>query len=192
VLSLRRLSLLLIVAAYALYPHAEPEQNLQAQPQSASGTAFEVATVKPNDSESDPRVLGCHGTDGVIDSGISRISHDGIPLGHCLVKTMPLKFLVAFAYGIPGAQAMTAVSGGGSLELERFDINGKAEQPVRTEQLRSMFRALLIDRFKLRVHEQPKEIDVLNLVVGSKGLKLSRSGERGDCTPNENLGLCFG
>jgi uncharacterized protein (TIGR03435 family) len=147
---------------------------------------FEVASVKPqNDQPTETTIpkLGCHGTDGFSDSAPSVFAHD-IPLGHCMSSYMTMKMLIGFAYDKPWLQYMFLMSGGPQwLDTDRFMIDAKAEAPATGAQLRLMFRSLLAERFKLVVHIQPKEMDVLSLVMGDKGPKLKPSQTDKECVP---------
>jgi uncharacterized protein (TIGR03435 family) len=147
---------------------------------------FEVASVKPqNDQPTETTIpkLGCHGTDGFSDSVPAVFAHD-IPIGHCMATYMTTKMLMSFAYDKPWNQYRFLMSGGPQwLDTDRFMIDAKAEAPATGAQLRLMFRSLLAERFKLAVHVQPKEMDVLTLIVSEKGSKLKPSKTDSDCVP---------
>jgi uncharacterized protein (TIGR03435 family) len=84
-----------------------------------------------------------------------------------------LKFLIVHAYDVRAFQ----VSGGpGWIGTEGWDIRAKAEGikgRLQRDQFDTMFRALLEDRFQLKVHSETKEMPVYALVVGKNGSKLT-------------------
>jgi uncharacterized protein (TIGR03435 family) len=122
----------------------------RAQSRDASGPAFEVASVKLNKT-------GVRG--GQLDTGSGRLTITNIPLRTCIKA----------AFGLQDYQ----LSGGtASIEDERYDIVAKAESPVGDDQLTLMLRRLLADRFQLKFHRVPKEMQGYALVVGKNGPKL--------------------
>src|SRR4029077_10072718 len=103
--------------------------------------AFEVASIKPNKSG-----------DGRFSIGLQ-------PGGRFMATGVPVRQLIAFAYGIPGQQlpAFRIIGGPGWMNSDRFDIVAKAEgdvAPGPNSPLPLMLRALLADRFKLVVHNE--------------------------------------
>ena len=54
----------------------------------------------------------------------------------------------------------------------RFDIFAKSASEVKTAELREMLQALLMDRFKLAVHRDTREMPALVLTIGKNGHKL--------------------
>jgi uncharacterized protein (TIGR03435 family) len=134
--------------------------------------SFEVATVKPNRS-GDQRLL--------IE----------MPLGRFITTGTTTKFLIAYAYKVKAFQ----VSGGPSwTDSERYDIDAKVPDSVAErafkvpfdqtkQQYLLMVQALLVDRFKLKVSYQTKELPVLALVVAKSGPKV-REAKPGDAYPS--------
>ena len=103
-----------------------------------------------------------------------------------------VRTLVQLAYGFPDTLHNAQVVGGPSwIDRDRFEINATfagaialapGGPPVR---LLAMERALLVDRFKLEVHQETRQLDVFNLVVSREdrrlGTRLVRSD--GTCLP---------
>jgi bla regulator protein BlaR1 len=123
------------------------------QPPAAPPT-FEVAAIKP--SNPNTRDLGLHRTGGMF-----------------VATGFTLQRLIAFAYDVEVFQ----VSGGPAWSnSERYDITAKkASDPVRRakpddDKLR--VQVLLVDRFKLVIHRESKELPVYALVFGKNGSKL--------------------
>jgi uncharacterized protein (TIGR03435 family) len=84
-----------------------------------------------------------------------------------------LKFLIAEAYHVRAYQ----LSGGPSwIGMERWDIRAKAEGlegRLQRDEFDTMFRAMLADQFKLKVHSESKETPIYALIVGKNGSKLT-------------------
>lgn len=119
---------------------------------------FDVASVKPN--KLNDRLV-------TIDVG---------PGGLFNARGYTVKLLIQRAYGVMGWN----ISGGpGWLDNDRFDVSAKATVPgnLTEKQLQPMLRALLADRFKLKLHEAAKEIDGYALVVARSGPKVKPSAQ---------------
>jgi uncharacterized protein (TIGR03435 family) len=118
--------------------------------------AFEVASVKPNRSS-------------------QRGSIDTEP-GKVTVRNVSLKLIIQAAYGVKGYQ----ISGPGWLESQRYDIVAKAASPVwEDDKLMAMLQPLLLDRFKLTLHREARDLPAWMLVPGNKGSKLHASKDDG-------------
>jgi len=88
---------------------------------------------------------------------------------------------IMWAYGVESSQvsgANSAVSG--LLQSARYTIVAKAAGPVLDSQLRIMFQALLAERFKLALHRQSRELQVLALVIEKNGPKFHESQGDGE------------
>jgi bla regulator protein blaR1 len=55
---------------------------------------------------------------------------------------------------------------------ERFDITAKAPEGTRPDQMLLMMRALLVERFRLKVHNETREVPVFALVMARQDRKL--------------------
>lgn len=133
--------------------------------QPAPPPTFEVATVRLN-------------TDGP-----GRMQTVTRPGGVYVAVNTPLRLLIADAY--IGAQpgAVDRIVGGPDwVQSARYDINAKAAREFRPTppgppaEMLLMIRALLEDRFRLRVHREPRELPAYELVVtrpGAAGLRKS-------------------
>jgi uncharacterized protein (TIGR03435 family) len=123
---------------------------------------FEVATIKPNDSDSAPAAL---------------TAEDAVTMAN-----IPLRILLGIAFGIGN----DGIVGGPAWINDRYDINAKMDSSVadalkrmnpmdRRLARQRMLQALLIDRFKITFHRETKELAVYNLVVAKGGPKLQES-----------------
>jgi uncharacterized protein (TIGR03435 family) len=178
------LSLPIIIGGFA-YTTAYP-----ATPQTGAPARleFEVASVKPNDSDSGLTAYGCHGTDTTkpmtvlnVQFGPGTGSQPAIipdSLGRCSATNAPLKLIIAFAYGLnvgPAQVDQNVIGGPSWIGSARFDIEAKAEKPPVEADLKLMLQALLADRFQLQIHRENKEGQGYVLVVGKGGTKLKES-----------------
>jgi uncharacterized protein (TIGR03435 family) len=111
---------------------------------------FEVASVK------------LHAPDQL---SLSEITTDS---GRFRAGNVDIKQLIGYAYDI--SPLLIA----GDLPATRFDVEGKAEGPNTRAGLRVMLKALLADRFAVRLHREIRERSVDALVV-SKSPKLQIS-----------------
>jgi uncharacterized protein (TIGR03435 family) len=125
-------------------------QTVPAQPR------FEVASVKP--SKADNRF------------GSATFE----PGGNCRAINVPLKVLIQVAYQVR-FQEMTGATGW--LASDRFDIAARAAGDSDREHERLMLRALLEDRFQLKIHRETREQPIYALEVAKNGSKLKESSD---------------
>jgi uncharacterized protein (TIGR03435 family) len=139
----------------------------------APDQAFEAASIKPNQS--------C--------GGAGRGSGGAPSPGRVTLGCAELRDLILTAYGIyasdavpnPRAFRMQVVGGTGWIDSDRYDIVAKAEgDPPGSKMYGPMLRALLEDRFKLKVHREAKEAPVYLLTIAKGGAKL-QSTKEGSC-----------
>jgi uncharacterized protein (TIGR03435 family) len=76
--------------------------------------------------------------------------------------------LVTMAYGILPSQLL----GPEWLSATHFDINARVPPGTTREQYRLMLQNLLVERFKMAVHHETKEMQTYELTVGKNGPKL--------------------
>lgn len=128
--------------------------------------AFEVAAIRPSDP--DARSRGARVQD-------SRIS----------LTNLTLAEIMRNVYDIHPNQVIGLPAWASS---ERYDITGKPDvegQPSQ-EQLKTMLRKLMADRFQLKFHKEQKELPVFSLNVAKGGAKISRNKES-----NETSGVIY-
>src|SRR6185369_2324682 len=92
--------------------------------------------------------------------------------GHRVVTTgSSLEFLISWAYDL---HSDLIYSKPGWLDSTRFDVVAAApeDQPAR---LQERMQALLVERFKLAVHRETRELPLYALVVAKGGHKLQLS-----------------
>jgi len=129
--------------------------------------SFEVATIKPNNS-------GAASIQGLTLRG-----------RNFATRNSSLGDLIAFAYNV---QMKQIIDGPDWLEKDRYDIAAVPEQEgvPNAEQLRTMIKKLLADRFKLTFHHDQKELAAFVLTVGKNGQKLTPTQMKG---PLPGLGI---
>ncbi|HEY1303784.1 MAG TPA: TIGR03435 family protein [Vicinamibacterales bacterium] len=140
----------------------------RAQSPPADNATFEVVSIKPT-------IPGSRGGPGpVVTTSPGRFFARG-----------SLQFFLQYAFALNSSQ----IAGGPDwIRTDRFDIEaiqpqadpGYARMPV-------MLRAALVDRFKLVVHREARELPVFALVVAAGGPKLVASGR--DSEPRTQRGV---
>ena len=140
----------------------------QAPQPPADAPAFEVATVKPNNS------------------GDGRVMMQNQP-GRYVATNVTLRLLIRNAYQL---QDFQITGGPGWMASDHFDINAKVPDEFRAMAppapgagpgpLQLMIRALLTERFKLAIHNETKDAPIYALILAradgklGPGLKKSR------------------
>ena len=137
------------------------------------GWAFEVASIKPNNS------------------GDGRVMMQSQP-GRMMMTNVTLKMLVRQAYQL---QDFQITGGPGWIASDHFDINAKMPEGFQPTPgppppgsgpgpIQLMLRGLLAERFKLAVHNETKDASIYALIVarsdGRLGPQLKKS--EADCT----------
>lgn len=148
---------------------------VHAQQQSAPRPAFEVASIKPGDPNSQMFRIG------------------SMPGGRFAANNASLKMLIQTAYDVRSHQ----ISGGPNwLDSAKYDIDAKPDSatpipagPAGGPQMRLMLQSLLEERFKLKLHRESKEEPVYELMVARGGPKLQKAT---DSLKQQQRGLRMG
>lgn len=145
-------------------PAAPPKISAMA---ANANPSFEVATIKPSKPGEPGKLLVVRGT---------------------RFKTVnsTLMDLIKFVYGIQEKQ----VTGGPKwVSSEKFDIDAKPNVPGTPDQqqLKTMIRKLLADRFGLKFHRETKKMSAYVLTVAKNGPKMTKDTQ----SPNGLPGLFF-
>jgi len=143
---------------------------------------FEVASIKPAqpptpDGQGRIFMRGPSGGPGTKDPG--RVN----------LPFMSLKSLIMLAYDVKNYQ----ITGPQWLDTERFDVTATMPPDTTKEQYRIMLQNLLIERFKMTVHKESKELPMYSLSVNKGGPKLKETALKatpadGDGPPRPPLG----
>jgi uncharacterized protein (TIGR03435 family) len=155
------------LTASRLQAQAPAGQSPSAQ---AERPAFEVTSVKP------------------LPPG-DRNSRFGFQPGGRFVSTLPLVYVISFAYNLPFNPSPRLTGGPDWIRSQdAHDIEATGVFPdvlsdeARLDRERLMLQTLLADRFKLVIHRETKEMPVYALVVAKGGPKLQKSDvEEKDC-----------
>lgn len=129
-----------------------------AQSQSpAAPPSFEVTSVKP----SDPNATGRLGSMPIVRPQGN---------GGFAISNLPLRLLIRMAYGVQDFQ----IVGGPSWQMSsKFDIAAKAPETTKgTADLMPMMRTLLADRFKLKTHNETRDLPTYALMLARTDGKL--------------------
>lgn len=165
---MRALSLTLVVATALLFGQSEPANRL----------AFDVASVKPNK------------TDTPLQSNVPLGPGDVFAPngGYFNATNVPLWNYIFFAYKLKGNAAQSLLPQLPEwVRSDRFDIQARAAGNPGKDDLRLMMRSLLADRFGLVVHYETREVPVLALVLvksGTLGPQLRQHPDDAACPTN--------
>lgn len=139
----------------------------QSQTEKTSTPKFEVTSVKPNKSPD-------------LCKGLIQY----LPGGRYVATNVPLIRVIASAWNLPLQSQRLILASGVRMPDEFYDIEATSEKGMfppekawegRYHTMQSMVKALLEDRFKLRIRREPKEQPVYALVVGKGGPRLEKS-----------------
>lgn len=156
---------------------------LIASAQTDSPLKFEVATIKPAPPGPYGVRGGCHGIDSVYSPAQQS---EAPPLGRCVVTDARLSHLVGVAWDVEMNMLKTGPDWMQRGD-DRFNVEAKADSPTTTteKELLQMLQALLIERFHMKYHLQPVQMDGFALTVAKGGPKLAPS-------KSEDAGMAFG
>jgi uncharacterized protein (TIGR03435 family) len=150
--------------SYSAEPYLAPLQQ-------ANRMEFEVAVLRPVSGAgrfiSRPRCKGIDGEFRPVGQNASPV-----PLGRCVAETTILQNLLTVAYDIERISGLASFA-----EQPVFQLEAKAEDPARAtrEELRQMLQNFLVDKLKLKVHRETKEMDGYILTIGKDGVKFKET-----------------
>jgi uncharacterized protein (TIGR03435 family) len=131
---------------------------------------FEVADIKPSPPGGNP------GGGGLM------------PGGRIELRGLPLKTLIQIAWNINNPDEMM-VGAPKFLDSAKFDViakassvnSGPANQQIDIDALRLMFQALLIDRFRMKVHYEDRPVSGYVMTAGRPKLQKADPANRTGC-----------
>jgi uncharacterized protein (TIGR03435 family) len=103
--------------------------------QTPAGPAFEVASIKRNNS------------------GSPAVTNNSLPGGRYIMTNAPVRSLILFAYPIPSGEI---IGGPDWIGSERYDVNASAGRDATREELQAMVGALLSAKFSLVAHRETR------------------------------------
>jgi uncharacterized protein (TIGR03435 family) len=124
-------------------------------------TEFEVAEVHP--TKLGPTERGVQNPNGRLD-----------------LQGFTLKQLISMAFEVEEARV---VGGPKWLDTDRYDVIAKSPRDPPPDATRGMLKALIVERFKLAVHNEDQPVPVFALTLGKRSPKLKESdgSARSDC-----------
>ncbi len=148
---------------------------IHAQSAAAARVRFEVASIK--------RSTNCDAQDSIYGALLSR-SPGRLTLNCATVMGLILGAYGRYANGHTNFSLPPPISGGPSwINSERYTINAKsAGQQNRAMMNGPMLQALLEDRFKLKLHEETRQVPVFALTATKSGARL-KAFQEGTCSP---------
>jgi uncharacterized protein (TIGR03435 family) len=172
------LTVFILAGAKAVRAHSQAQSTATVAPE----FKYDVASIKPSKRS----------------GGVFFVGMEDTPDGFTATN-FPLKSLIASAYGVQSYEVFGAP---GWLGSEEYDIEAKMDGSVvdallklstndRTLERQHMLQALLLDRLKLTIHHETKELQTYTLVIAKNGPKLQES-KPGDTNSNESLGASGG
>ncbi len=138
-----------------LFPAASIAQspNKQFEP-----PRFEVAVIHPTNPKDFSGPSGCS---------------DSAAAGLMRCANVTLKRCIVGAYRVLPNQVL---GGPDWIDVDRFQITGKADKPLGEIVLMAMLRTLLAERFKLVMHRDSRRVQTMVLEVSQRGPKLQLGG----------------
>ena len=173
------------VAAGAMAVGLLSAPQTQAQSAAAATPKFEVASIKPCGSQSIPP--GGRGG-GSLDSSPGRVSFQCMSVAE-IIRRAYVQFGDPPPLNNPNLFDSQMITGGPAwVYSDRYTIEAKAEgTTTTTTMMGAMLRALLEDRFQLKIRQDVKEVPAYALTVAKSGFKLQPVKE-GGCTPPDPIG----
>ncbi len=120
---------------------------------------FDVATITPWKPTGKPAGGFMIGGPGSKDPELLR------------AENYPLKFVVTTAWNLPGYR----VAAPDWMDSAKFNINARVPKDATKEQFRIMLQNLLIERFRMKVHFEKRELPLYELTVAKGGSKFKPS-----------------
>lgn len=139
--------------------------------QAGKKLAFDVVSIKPNDSGDNRRMIG------------------GGPGGRFTATNIPLRQLIVLAYGDRSgggpAQDIEITGLPGWATSDGYDVQAQPEAGVTPtqQQTQEMLQSMLADRFQLKIHRETKDAPIYHLVVGKDGVKMKLAEDQTPLTP---------
>jgi len=135
------------------------------QQQTATAPSFDVISIKPDTS------------------GGMGIRLNIAPGGTFRAEGVPLKLLMQEAYDVKESQIIGAPAW---FNTDKYNIEAKSDEATaaemtkldpdkRKDKMMLMIRSLLVERCKMTVHQDTKEMSILSMVVAKNGPKLKAS-----------------
>jgi uncharacterized protein (TIGR03435 family) len=149
--------------SYSAEPYLAPLQQ-------ATRLEFEAAVIRPAGTGRFVTRPRCKGIDGEF----RPVGQNAppVPLGRCVSDSAILQNLLTVAYDIERISGLASFA-----EQPVFQLEAKAGDPTKAtrEELRQMLQNFLVDKLKLKVHLETKEMDGYVLTIGKDGVKFKET-----------------
>jgi uncharacterized protein (TIGR03435 family) len=159
----RKIGRLLLAAVFAILMARGNAQSPSMPATVAAPQNFDVASIRPSpDRTGQPGWMGVRNTGDMFEA-----------------RSVSLKFLVAYAYANDGPERQMVSGAGGWIDWQDWDITAKVDAAAfeglsnaeRMMRMRPMLRALLEERFHLKLHTELRPTAVYALVQAKGGAK---------------------
>ncbi len=97
--------------------------------------------------------------------------------GGLRVENYTLRQLLESTFHLPTGQVIVTARW---MDSDRFDINARTTAPATFEQELTMLTPLLIERFHIRSHREPRQLRTYALIVSKGGAKLQAAKDDGE------------
>lgn len=169
-----------------IFSSVEKQLDIKIEPQTAPMPVLSVDKVNRTPSPNPPGVaeaLGAAPTEfEVVEIKPSRPDEKqefNMRNGRIDARAVTLKELIGFAYEVDEDDM---VRGGEKwLDTDHFNILAKTVPLASTDNFRTMVRAMLADRFKLKAHKEPQPVNVFALTAVKPKMKEADPSERSTC-----------
>jgi len=128
---------------------------------------WEVATVRQSDPDGKEQSFSIRGR-------------------HVMIKRQTVETMLMVGYGLQKTQIANAPQW---VKAEPFDVDGipDAEGQPSVRQFQSMVRKLLVERFGLKMHREPREMAAYALTIAKDGPKLAATKSDENALPNQEV-----
>jgi len=133
-------------------------------------TAFDAVSIKPS------RMWVNRPVDNFNLKVIKDIAHASVH-GRLGIPSVTANVLIQLAYNVTDFQIRQAPAWSVS---ERYDVEAKAVGNLAFKQLQPLLQALLVERFKLKVHTESIELPAYELIVSESGPRMQPT-KQGSC-----------
>jgi uncharacterized protein (TIGR03435 family) len=169
------------------FAHAIPRRAQT--PGAALRQQFDVASVKPCDKNSPPPPSAGRGGTGGANAAASRMDLPCSTLAH-LIEVAYIEFPDGVRQPRLAFKPLPIEGGPAWLKSDTFLISAETESSVTPTMMRGpMLQLILEDRFKLKIHQEAREVPVYELNIAKGGPKIKHTVP-GSCAAEtlENLG----
>jgi uncharacterized protein (TIGR03435 family) len=171
-------------SALSLFSSIEKQTGIRVEQQTAEVPGLSVERVNRTPTPNPPGTAGRLGpaptefdVASIRPSRPEEREYEKIQNGRIDARAINLRNLIGFAYNVEEEW----VRGEKWIESARFDLLAKSAPTASDDTIRVMARALLTERFHLKVHREQQAVDVYALVADKPRLKAADPSARATC-----------